>query len=309
MKKFVKILAVVIAVLVVWSLIPVAGLYLAKNPRPYTNDDVVRKLKENKGDLFEFIILSDPHSGLIFNDSATLKLIRRINREDRFKKIQVDFVAVAGDVTFRGSGRDYLTYNKMRSLIKYPVVSAIGNHDNDKNENISFEKYVGSRELSFSDRNSFFILVDNTTNDISEKQFENIESKLRSSQDYAHRFIIMHKLPISPYQQSWYRPGLSPWSYRFIKLCEKYKVDMIFSGHEHMFKSGKFGNVKYVVAGGGGMLTTIPAPDGGFLHYVVVRVNGDYIDYEVRKVFPPLWECLAYYMWKDLFYFLKDVIF
>ena len=84
---------------------------------------------------------------------------------------------------------------------------------------------------------------------------------------------------------------------------------MIFAGHEHMFKAGKIGSVRYIVSGGGGMLTHIPAYDGGFLHYVVVRVHGDYIDYEVRKIFPPLWEYLTYYMWKDLFYFLKDVVF
>ena len=57
------------------------------------------------------------------------------------------------------------------------------------------------------------------------------------------------------------------------------------------------------------MLTQIPESDGGYLHYVVVRVYGDYVDYEVRKVFPPLWEYLTYYMWKELFYFVKDIVY
>jgi hypothetical protein len=69
-----------------------------------------------------------------------------------------------------------------------------------------------------------------------------------------------------------------------------------------------FGGVKYIVTGGGGMITHIPSPDGGYLHYLVVRVNGDYVDYEVRKVFPPLWEFFAYYMWKDLYYLFKDIL-
>jgi hypothetical protein len=84
---------------------------------------------------------------------------------------------------------------------------------------------------------------------------------------------------------------------------------MVISGHEHIFKKGNFGGVKYITSGGGGMLTQIPASEGGFLHYLVVRVYGDYVDFEVRKIFPPLWEFLTYYMWKEMFYFLKGVIF
>ena len=30
-----------------------------------------------------------------------------------------------------------------------------------------------------------------------------------------------------------------------------------------------------------------PTWDGGYLHYLSIRVYGDYLDYEVRKVFPP----------------------
>ena len=93
-----------------------------------------------------------------------------------------------------------------------------------------------------------------------------------------------------------------------MKLCEKYKVDIVFSGHEHMFRELTHGGVRYVTSGGGGMLTHIPSYDGGYLHYVVVRVYGDYVDYEVRKIRPPFWEFLTYYMWKDLFYLVKDTL-
>ena len=76
-----------------------------------------------------------------------------------------------------------------------------------------------------------------------------------------------------------------------------------------MFKEAEFGGVKYIISGGGGMLTHIPSEDGGYLHYIVVRVYGDYVDFEVRKVFPPLWEYFTYYMWKELFYSLKSVLY
>lgn len=309
MKKFIKILAVTIIVLSLTSLLPVVTLYFKGNPKPYTNAQAIEKLKNKKGDYFEFIVFSDNHAGLIFNDSATLKLIRHMNREDRFKKVPIDFAVIAGDITFRGSAWDYKIFNKVRALIKFPVICAAGNHDDDEGGDRLFKKYVGEREVAFADRNSYFIVMDNIVGDISEEQFLWLETELNKAATYKHRFIVLHKSPVAPYQQSWYRPELSPWSYRFMKLCEKYKVDIVFAGHEHMFNEQNLGGVKYVVSGGGGMITQIPGPEGGFLHYLVVKVYGDYVSYEVRKTFPPLWEYLLLYMWKDVFYAIKDIVF
>lgn len=307
MKLFIKTIIILILAAAVYSLIPVAVLYLGPNPKPYTNEEAAKSLEGNSGDHFGFIVLGDNHSGLIFNDSSTLKLIRNINREDRFKKLPIDFVAIAGDVTLGGSRRDYNTFNKIRAAVRWPVLAAFGNHDDDKRIIELFKQNVGDLEFSFNDRNSYFIIVDNGAGDMSDEQFAGFEDELAKSLSYRHRFVIAHKPPISPYLQSWYRQELNPWSGRFMKLCEQYKVDIVFCGHEHMFKAETFGGVKYITSGGGGMLTHFPASDGGFLHYLVVRVSGDYIDYEVRKVFPPLWEFLAYYMWKDIFYFLKGI--
>ena len=308
MKKILKIIGLVVLAAAIYSFIPVAGLYLEKDPAPYTNDEAAGKLKANKGDYFEFIVLGDNHAGFILNDSMTLKIIRSINRESRFKKVPIDLAVISGDVTFRGSAWDYRIYNKIRARIKLPVISAVGNHDDDQGGAMLFKKYAGPGELSFADRNSYFIVIDNAVGNINDARLSKLEEELKKSSDYAHRFVILHKPAVSPYFQSWYRPERSPWSYRFMKLCEKYKVDMVFSGHEHMFSEKKFGGVKYIVSAGGGMPPNIPDSGGGFLHYVVVRVHGDYVDYEVRKIFPPVWEYLTLYIWKDAFYFLKNVL-
>ena len=307
-KTLIRTAAIVLAAAALCSLVPVVGLYLMKDPPVKTNMDAIRSLGTGEGGHFAFIVFGDNHAGLIFNDSATLKLVSRMNREDRFKKIPIDFVASAGDITVSGSSWQYRTYNKIRSIIKWPVISAIGNHDDDNGGSARFEKLAGASDFSYADRNSYFIFIDNITNDLTEAQFTWIEEELEKGSDYKHRFIVAHKSPISPYYQSWYRPELSPWSYRFMKLCEKYKVDIVFSGHEHIYSQNSHGGVKYIVTGGGGMFTTFPSQDGGFFHYVIVRVYGDYVDYEVRKVFPPLWEYLVYYMWKDAFYLVKDAV-
>jgi len=309
MKRFLKIAGILVLVVSAVSFAPVAQLYLSKELAPYTNAEAAERLAANKGDSFRFLVFSDNHAGLPLSDSAALKMVRSINREGRFKKTPVDFAVSAGDVTFRGSKWDFRIFNIIRSKIRWPVICAAGNHDDDvKTVKDLFKKYCGSNEMSFIDRNSYFIILDNTIGTVTKRQFTWLESELEKSLPYAHRFIIMHKPPLSPYQQAWYRPELGDWFYGFMKICEKYKVDIVFTGHVHMFKESSYGGVKYITTGGAGMPMDIPTSDGGYHHYLAVRVFGDYVDFEVRKIFPPLWEYLCYYMWKDLFYMLKGVI-
>jgi hypothetical protein len=313
--KFIKAILFLVAAIFIYSLVPLAMLYLARDPAPYTNAMAVEKIKARQGpegsgsQHFEFIVFGDMHAGLFMNDSATLKVVAQMNREDRFKKVPIDFVMAAGDVSFRGSAWDYRIFNRLRSLVKWPVLSGMGNHDTDQAGGPLFRKYIGETDLSFSDRNSYFIALNNEEGDISEAKFAWLEEEFKKSLAYKHRFVIMHKAPLSPYQQSWFRPELNPWAYRFMKMCEAYKADIVFSGHEHMFKEGMHGGVRYITSGGGGNIIHLPASDGAYLHYVVVRVYGDYVDYEVRKVFPPAWEYLLYYLWKDLFYFVKNAVY
>jgi len=83
---------------------------------------------------------------------------------------------------------------------------------------------------------------------------------------------------------------------------------MVFSGHENISRVVKFGRVTYLVCGGGGTLLMQPTTEGGFLNYIVVKVNKDYLDYEIRKVFPPLWQFFTFYLWKDLAFFLQGLL-
>ena len=80
MKKIINIAGLVIIIGIVYSLIPVAGLYLQKDVTGPTNEQVIEKLKNNRGNVFAFIVFGDNHGGFIFDDSAFLKVIRNINR-------------------------------------------------------------------------------------------------------------------------------------------------------------------------------------------------------------------------------------
>ncbi len=309
--KIKKFLLAAFAIVFLGSLVPIFFVYLEKEPSPQTNAQALERIKNNQGELFGFIVLGDSHTGIIPTDSTFLKVIQDVNMEGRWKKLPIDFVADLGDVTFRGSAWDYKVFNKLRSKIKWPVISAIGNHDDDNKEGAAlFARYVGPRDFSFAERNSYFIFTDNNRDQTyPDEQFAWLEGELKKSQAYKHRFIFMHKSPISARFHHFYRPEVSSWSQRFMKLCEQYKVDIVFTGHEHLFREQEFGGVRYVVSGGAGMPLDVPRWEGGFLNYVVVRVNGDYVDYEVEQVFPPVWRFVTLTIWQDAFYFLRDAFF
>ncbi|MBL7157417.1 MAG: metallophosphoesterase [Candidatus Omnitrophica bacterium] len=310
--RLLKIVLIVFVLINIYSFIPIVAFYFKKVP-PITmrNEDVARRLKENKDPYFSFIVVSDTGSGIFPAEAATLKLISQMNREDRFKKIPIDFVINIGDVTFRGKESHYRNYLKIKEMVKFPVIDAIGNHDDDFDNGPKglelFNKYCGAEEFSFMDRNSYFIVLDDKDGDFKNRQFEWLENELIKAQNYKHTFIFMHKPPFNPYQQAWYRVETNPWSHRFLKLCDKYNVRVVFSGHENVSRVAKFGSVTYIVSGGGGTVLIQPSSEGGFLNYIFVKVNRDYVDYEIRKVTPPIWEFFAYYMWKDLLYFVRDI--
>ncbi|MBU1851958.1 MAG: metallophosphoesterase, partial [Candidatus Omnitrophica bacterium] len=295
------ILLVIILSMVAYSFLPLIPFWFMHGAEKADNNQAnVLGLRDKKGAYFSFVVFGDSHSGLIFNDAATLKEIWHMNREDRFRKVPIDFVLSVGDVTLDGSRSHFEAYKKMQKLIKWPVVAAIGNHD----DRVFFEEYCGSKQFAFRDRNSYFVIVDNEGGS---PDFDWLEEELKKGQEYKHTFVAMHKPPFDPYQQEWYNVDNAPWAYRFRKLCAQYKVDMVFTGHKHMFKSERFDDVDYVVTGGGGMLIEIPEDDGGYLHYVRVMVNNDYVTYEVRKVSPPLWEYVTYYFWKEAIYWIRNL--
>ena len=298
--KLKKILFSLIVIALVYSFLPLISFWFTT---PASNSDnnqaSIKRLKDNKGDYFSFIVFGDSHNGFFANDASTLKEIWHMNREDRFKKVPMDFVLSVGDVTLDGSERDFKAWKKMQALIKYPVIAAIGNHDDGK----LFEKYCGARQFAFSSRNSYFIIVDNADGG---PDFAWLENRLKEGQKYEHTFVAMHKPPCDPYQQEWYNIDNAPWAYELRKLLAKYRVDTVFAGHKHMFKQQQFDGVDYITTGGGGMLIEIPESDGGYLHYVRVMVNHDHVTYEVRKISPPLWLHISYYLAKETVYWARN---
>ena len=66
-----------------------------------------------------------------------------------------------------------------------------------------------------------------------------------------------------------------------IALFRKHPVRAVFSGHEHVYWRETHDGIDYFIAGGAGAPLYASPDRGGFSHYVIVRLSGDALTYDV----------------------------
>jgi len=121
------------------------------------------------------------------------------------------------------------------------------------------------------------------------EQLRWLEADLIAAQKAALRFAAMHH-PMITAVKSRQRPN--PAHEQLMALFEKYKVHVVFAGHDHNYQHHFKNGVHYVVTGGGGApLYPVDAPVPGITqkaesveNFVRVRVEGDKATLEALRV-------------------------
>ena len=160
-----------------------------------------------------------------------------------------------GDLVGNGLDPDHwTTFNTIVSeLIKiadfYP---ALGNHE--RNSQLFFDNFnLPNNEQWYSlEINGIHFIVLDSNSDIrgTSEQYRWLKSDLKDING-ENKFIIVifHHPPFStgPHKEdeTGLRQGIIP-------LFEEYGVDIVFSGHDHIYERSLYNNIYYVVAGGGG---------------------------------------------------------
>jgi predicted phosphodiesterase len=68
---------------------------------------------------------------------------------------------------------------------------------------------------------------------------------------------------------------------RLQALFVKYNVELVSTGHEHLYERKSVDGVTHIITGGGGAPLYADEKDGGFNHFIVVTVDGDKVSAEV----------------------------
>ena len=235
-----------------------------------------------------------PFTFVVFGDNRPAKAgdpptepFKQIVAEVR--RLHPAFVITTGDLIY-GSANNLALVNKqyddvlpfVRSM-GVPVYFAVGNHEIrgvSANEDLYLRRVFPKLYYSFNYGNAHFVVLDSDIvgqeHKITGPQLAALQNDLARAQGkFAHLYVFEHQ---QPYPVSLHI-GSSLDTYpadrdKFQAVLEKYHVEYLITGHEHLYDDSVHGGVREIIAGGAGAPLYPSARGGSFYHYLVVTVDG-----------------------------------
>jgi len=216
--------------------------------------------------------------------------IRRINMETA-----TEFVGYTGDIVDDDQNASYVDAKRVMDTFRYPYLISIGNHEvSGTGTRDNFEQYFGEPTYTYDYGNTTFIVLDSasgkiTTSDAS--QWPWLSETLEASGN-DNILIFMHIPPdeISPDGVD-FKTGHGfqdpAEAQRFYDLVGAFKNShpnknvLVLSGDLHAYQHKKVQGVDYIISGGGGKYTHNTPEQGGFFHYLNMKVEGSQISWDV----------------------------
>lgn len=173
-----------------------------------------------------------------------------------------DFAILTGDLVDRGSDDgDWERFFEVAGplLRQLPIFPAIGNHEYASRGHgaLAFMQFfrfpvAGESEpswYSFDEGSAHFVALDSNQYKTS-RQLSWLDRDLKEARKRGARaiFVYAHEGPFS----SGIHGDNSVCARDYVPIFERYKVSMLFTGHDHDFERGRVNNLDYIVTGGGG---------------------------------------------------------
>jgi hypothetical protein len=229
--------------------------------------------------------------------------------------IHPDFVLWSGDTVYgycdtkEELAREYDAFFAAAKLGGVPLFNAPGNHEIHEDQDPSrcaagaklcpaetcsqamFEERFGPLYGSYDFAGLHLIALDTDVpsqqNLITGDQLTWLETDLEKNKDARAIFLFSHSeffsSPLIDEPDGKSHPAVQNQA-ELHEIFRRYPVKAVFSGHEHVFwrePADQHDGIEYFVSGGAGAPLYAPPDHGGFTHYLVVRVTGDKISYDV----------------------------
>jgi 3',5'-cyclic AMP phosphodiesterase CpdA len=231
---------------------------------------------------FTFVVIGDNKTGE-GDDTIYRELIMQAMKQ------RPDFIVNAGDMVLSPANSYWFRFKEISKSVTVPYFFTVGNHDvSDKKSEELYRERVGlpGDELyyTFAVGKSLFVVLDSNISGqnqkITSKQYKWLKEVLSSS-EFKHIFIFVHH-PLFPEKGRGNHygdcldkdPKLRD---RLQALFVKYKVTIVFQGHEHLYMRKTVDGITHIITGGGGALLHTDEKNGGFYHFVLVTVDGDIV--------------------------------
>ncbi len=206
-------------------------------------------------------------------------IFKKILEETNYMDPPPLFVVDNGDLVPAGLDSQYQNFLSMISHCRSSFLTVPGNHDYDNGGASLYRKYFGDPYYYFDLGPWRFIMLDNASGAIDDKQLNWLEELLAAGRK---SFLFMH---MPPKMKDWWH-GFTDKEDAFVKLVGQKNVQAVFCGHIHAYGEREHMGARYIVSGGAG------APLHSFFqgakpihHYLVVTVkrSGEW-SYVVKQV-------------------------
>ena len=204
---------------------------------------------------FSFVVFGDSRS----NVSSHERVVERVRSE------VPGFILGTGDMVNVGSSeRDWQEFfdierELLRENVMYP---SLGNHDRQGRGRTAdaYRRYFAlpenspdpERYYAFTYGSARFLVLDSNAYSFAlTDQTAWIEQQLQAARldpKIEHIFVSMHHPPFSVSLHGGQKELREAWT----PLFEKYQIDAVFSGHDHVYSRAENNGVRYFVSGGGG---------------------------------------------------------
>ncbi|WP_245954334.1 SpoIID/LytB domain-containing protein [Paenibacillus flagellatus] len=224
--------------------------------------------------------------------------INRINAESS------ELIGYTGDIVENDTAANYATAVQNMNLFDAPYVVSIGNHEiSGTGSRLNYQRTFGEPTYLYDYGNTRIIGLDSANNTITgsdASQWPWLAQVLESTEQ-RNVFVFMHVPPdeISAEGED-FKTGHGfndpVEAQKFYDLLGGFKSShpdtnvVVFSGDLHAYLHKKVQGVDYVISGGGGKYTHIPAEKGGFYHYLNVRIDDASVEWDVV----PLLESISF---------------
>jgi predicted phosphodiesterase len=189
------------------------------------------------------------------------------------------FIFHCGDLTSFGQQNQYQDIKAVLDQSQVPVYATIGNHDIKDGGGQYYIQYFGSSTYSFDTGPAHISVFNTSSGDVSEAEFAWLEQDL-SQADSEYKFVFTHIPPFNPLPDLDHSLLNTTTSARLMHLFEEQDVDVVFTGHIHLFNDSTYNGVRYIVTGGAGASLYADESHGGIYHFVNVSVSPSGISIE-----------------------------
>lgn len=184
-------------------------------------------------DTVKFAVFSDVHE---YYDEMSAA-IKSINQQP-----DLQFVICGGDITNSGMVREFQWYADIARKSKYPIFTAIGNHDHLANGLLIYERLFGDPNFSFAYGGYKFVVFNNTMLENYNKspRYQWLRDELSDQSNI--NILISHIPPFAAEIDDLNRIV-------FNNITTAGNVKLCVHGHAHRFSDSVYNDIRTIVAG------------------------------------------------------------